>query len=154
MSEKESKVDREWVNEIFFDLLRVVYDGFGGASKFRCCLVGRTLLEHLTKKFNLNFSNLTIPEAAKKVLESLKMIGVISNGDVTLSDMVIDFKIHNCIHSQVQEKIKEYKMPAFVCPCVNICLGLIEKNFGLDSEMIEITREGNTCHVKAMLFKY
>lgn len=154
MSEKESKVDREWVNEIFFDLLKVVYDGFGGASKFRCCLVGRTLLEYLTKKFNLDFSNLTIPEAAKKVLEPLKTTGVIGGSDVTLSDMVIDFKIYNCAHSQVQERIKESKMPAFICPCVNICLGLIEKNFGLDSEIIEITQEGKTCHIKAMLFKY
>ncbi|MEM2440460.1 MAG: hypothetical protein QW493_04520 [Candidatus Bathyarchaeia archaeon] len=154
MSEKESKIDREWVNEVFLDLLKVIYDGFGGASKFRCYLVGRQMLEYLTKKFNLNFSNLTIPEAAKKVLESLKMIGVIGGSDVTLSDMVIDFKIHDCAHLKVQERIKESKMPAFVCPCANICLGLLERNFGMDSEMIEITQEGNTCHVKAMLFKY
>jgi|YelNatPaOPRAMG01_1025707.scaffolds.fasta_scaffold01487_1 hypothetical protein len=154
MSEKESKIDKEWVNEIFYDLLKVVYDGFGGASRFRCYLVGRTMLEYLTKKFNLNFSNLTVPEAAKKVLEPLKTIGIIGGYDVALNDMVLDLKIHNCAHLQVQKRVKESKMPAFVCPCMNLCLGLIEKNFGLDSEMIDITHEGDTCHVKAILFKY
>lgn len=154
MSEKESsQLDKEWINDIFYDLLKVIYDGFGGASQFRSYMVGRSLLEYLTKKFNIDISNLTIPDAVKKVLESLKMIGVIGDSNITLSDMVIDFKIYNCMHLQVQKKIKESKMPAFICPCVNICLGLIEKNFGLDSEIIEIKQEGNTCNVKAMLFK-
>lgn len=154
MSGRNSGIDEKWVNAVLFDLLKVVYDGFGGASKFRCCIVGRSLLKDLAKKLSIDFSNLAIPEAIKKVLEALKAIGVIGGGDVALSDMVLDFKIRDCVHLPVQKKVRELKMPSFVCLCANLCLGLIEERYGLDTELIEINQEGSTCHIRAMLFKW
>jgi len=154
MSERGSGINKDWVNAVLYDLLKVVYDGFGGASKFRCCIVGRGLLKDLVEKLNLDFSNLTIPEATKRVLEALKAIGVIGGGDVALSDVVLDLRIHDCVHLPVQKRVKESKMPSFVCLCANLCLGLIEERFGLDTELIEINQEGGTCHIRAMLFKW
>jgi len=147
------QISNEFANGIIADLIKVVYDGFGGASRLRCYLVGRTLLNNLINNFNLNLENLEMPEALKRVLEATKRAGIIGDADLSLNDPVLELKLHHCRFSAVPKKLKESSVPIFVCPCTNICLGLIEDKFGLDTEIMSITQEENKCKIKILLFK-
>jgi len=150
---EKKNIDPTWVNTIYRDLLKVIHDGFGGASQFRCYLVGRSFLNYLTKNFDLKFDDLPMIEALEKVLESIKKLGLISNFELSFNDPIIEFSLDNCVHTSVAKEVVKSKIPMFVCPHVNICLSLVEDKYGLNTEIMSFSNEGNTCKIKAILIK-
>lgn len=149
----EKSVDLLWVNAVFKDLLKVVHDGFGGASQFRCYLVGRSFLNHLVKSFGLKFDNLPMTESIKQVLASVTKLGLIKSFELSFDDPILEFKLENCVHQAVQAELAKSQVPTFVCPIINMCLALVEEKYNADTEVMSFSNEGSTCKVKAILFK-
>lgn len=142
------EIFNRFVKHILSGLIKVVYDGFGGASRCRCYLVGRELINSIT-----GLENLGVAEAVKKVLSFIKEARIVDEADALLNEPILELYFRNCRFSEVADEISRSKVPLFVCPCANVCLGLLEDKFGIDTELISIERRDNSCKIKIYLFK-
>lgn len=144
-----TQVIDQFIDYVLSDLLKVIHDNVGGASQSRCYLVGRGLLGHIAAKLE----GLEMTEAIKKTLSFIKEARIVDNAEASLNESILELHFHNCRFLPVMEEIKRAKIPAFICPCTNVCLELLESKFNVDTEIISINCEGDTCKVKVYLFK-
>lgn len=134
---------------VLSDLIEVVYDGFGGAAKYRSYLVGRDLLKHMP----VDVSGMDMNSAIKTVLSFVRDSGIVGDADFSISEPVLELTFRNCKFSKIIDRLKRAKVPLFICPCANVCLGMIESKFGIETEIISIEHSDGVCKVRAYLFK-
>jgi len=135
-------------NESFlFGILKVIWDNLGyPSSKYFSTLVARDFLDFLKKKISLD--NMSVEEALNSVTKFFVDSGIAKAISVEMRKNDVIVNVEGCIYNSVDSKLaNQVKAPIFVCPLVNVLMGIVEHKTDLMGEFGPVEIKDSKCNL-------